>query len=197
MLYNQLFTMIKPFFISRWGWALSNTDMLESYVNISIQDVWNFYDWTFKIKQEVLTTPEASWEFLKWKLSSPIDRTIDLYDEHWNSLQPTSWRLDNDNECKIWYDFILTTTDIESIDVRYYSSFEFIEYNTNWTDTLPMPNKFLPALLNKIYDLASPISYFEDDNVVPRYQIAVRQLNELKQFDWVSADVYLSPDPTM
>jgi hypothetical protein len=46
-----------------------------------------------------------------------------------------------------------------------------------------MPNKFLPALLNKIYDLASPISYFEDDNVVPRYQIAVRQLNELKQFD--------------
>jgi hypothetical protein len=48
---------------------------------------------------------------------------------------------------------------------------------------MQIPNKFIPALLNKIYDLASPLSYFEDDSVVPRYQIALRQLTELKAND--------------
>jgi len=198
MLYNQLFTMVRPFFISRWGWALSNNDMLEQYINVSIQDIYSFHDWIFKIKEEDLVS-EENWDYLKWNLTTPIDRPIEIWDQNWTQLHATTWSIweqDKDANVKIWHDFLLTRADVDitAINIRYYTQYEWIEFNANWTDPLPFPNKFVPALINKIYDLASPISYFEDDNVVPRYQIAVRQLNELKQYDSISADTYFMPD---
>ena len=158
-----------------------------------------FYDWIFKIKEEDLTST-VNWDYLKWDLKYNIDRPIDIWDQNWNRLYPTTSSLDSWEEwadVKIWENFIITKSDVTAINIKYYSAYKWIEFNKNWTDPLPCPNKFIPALINKIYDLASPISYFEDDNVVPRYQIAVRQLNELKNNDWVSADVYFMPDKSL
>lgn len=217
MLYNQLFTFVRPFFVSRWGASLSNNDILEQYINISIQDMWDFHDWTFKIESEDLVS-EANWDFLKWTTRSPIDRVIEIRDEYNNQLNPTTWRIINstiatdqpvtldivptgnivdDYDCKVWDNFIITKTNVKKIYVKYYKAYNWIEFNKNGTDPLPFPNKFIPPLINKIYDLWSPLMYFEDDNVVPRYQIAVRQLNELKNSDWISADVYYMPDKSV
>jgi hypothetical protein len=197
MINNQVYSFIRPFFVSRWGWALSTTEMLESYINISCQDVWNYYQWSFKIKTETIETSSVNWEYLKWETTYPIESIIDIYDDEWNQIIPMSGKVKNYTECNVWDNFILTTTDIKSIEIRYYKQYEWISLANDGTKALQFPNRFVPPIVNKIYDLASPLSYFEDDNVVPRYQIAVRQLDELKKADWISADIYFSPDKSI
>lgn len=210
MINNQLFTFIRPFFISRWGWATSNNDILEQHINIATQDLWDFTRWNFTIANEVLTS-EVSWDYLKWNTSFPIDSIIDIEDENWKPLNMTTWRItntwytppvtldaearmdDDGTDCQQWHDFILSRNDITKIYVRYYKQYNWIEFKKDWASEMQIPNKFIPALLNKIYDLASPLSYFEDDSVVPRYQIALRQLTELKANDWSTADTYFMP----
>lgn len=193
MINNELYSLIRPFFVTRGWWTLSNNEMLDQYINIASQDVWNYYDWSFKIKTEDLTSVE-NWDYLKWETTYNIDTIVDIEDEYGNKITPMTKKISADNECNVWENFILTTTEVKEINIRYMKSYEWIKLAVNWTDSLQFPNKFVPALMNKIFDYASPLSYFEDDNAVPRYQIAVRQLDELKRLDWVSADIYFSPD---
>jgi len=214
MLYNQLFTFVRPFFLSRWWNALSQNDILEQYINISIQDIWEFHDWTFKIEFEDLTvSSDNAWQ-LKWTTKFPIDRVIEIRDQYNNLLNVTSGRIVRHNtitdqpvtydrtnnwwvvdeyDCNVWDNFIITDNTITKLYVKYYKQYTWIEFNKNWTDPLPFPNKFIPPLINKVYDLWSPLVYFEDDNVVPRYQVALRQLNQLKATDWATADTYFMP----
>lgn len=193
MINNQLYSLVRPFFVTRGWWTLSNNEMLDQYINVWGQDVWNYYDWSFKIKTEDLTSV-ANWDYLKWETTYNIDNIIDIFDEYWNQIIPMTWKISDDKQCNVWENFILTTTEITEITIRYNRSYKWITLANDGTDSLQFPDKFVPALMNKIYDYASPLSYFEDDGAVPRYQMAVRQLDELKRTDWVSADIYFTPD---
>lgn len=193
MIYNHLWNMIRPFFVSRAEWALTTPEMMDNYINLAIQDIWNYYSWAFKIKAEDLTS-EANWDYLKWTTTYPIESIIEIYDEYDNQITPVTKKIFDDKECNVWENFIITTSEVTEINIRYYRAYDWRNLSEHGAESLPFPNKFIPPLLNKIYDLASPLSYFEDDNAIPRYQIAVRQLDELKRNDWVSSDVYFTPD---
>jgi len=210
MINNQLFTFIRPFFISRWDWVSSNNDILEQHINVASQDLWDAHKWSFKIITEELTS-EVNWNYLKWKTSFPIDIIISIEDENWKSLNMTTWRITNTwytlfttldsnavndedwTDCRLWDDFILSRNDISKIYISYYRQYKWIEFNKDWWEVMQFPNKFIPCLINKIYDLASPLSYFEDDSTVPRYQIALRQIGTLKESDWIVSDNYFLP----
>ena len=218
MNYNQLFSLVRPYFVARTWNTLSTNDSIESYVNMTIQELYNFHDWVFKNRYEEVTTyEELPNGHRKFTLTYPIDRPISIYDQNDYVLNPTSGRIalstygalpqttvdqiqsnivDN-TDCNVGTDFIVTHGEVDSIKIEYISAYVWIEQSKNGVDVLPFPTKFVPPIFNRIIDLASPLAIFEDDNTVPRYQVWLSQLKDLKQVDWVSADSYFMPDKSL
>lgn len=200
MLTNQFYSVIKPFFMSRGGWELTNHTTLDNVVNIAIQDIYSRNDWVFKNKSEEITESLEHMPWFKmWKTRYNIDRPINIYDENGNPLNPTYKVIKEENsdweqwDCNIWQNFIITRDDIESIQIDYIIDYTWFIYSEMKNKELPIPNKFIPPLINMIYDIASPISYFEDDEIIPRYQIAQRQLTNLAEKDALTADTSFAP----
>jgi len=200
MLVNEFYSMIRPFFISRGSWSLTNNDMLDNYTNISLTHIYNYHKWFFKNKQEDLTYT-AHWEwFRKWETSFNIQNIITITDEKWNRLNPSFrkiWTSRSDEfekiNCNVWENFIITDDTVEKINIEYTIKHKFFKYDDSKNQHLPLPDEFIPTLILLIYDYASPIVYFDDDNTTPRYQIARNQLDNLKDLDRISEDIYLAP----
>lgn len=186
--------------MSRGWWELTNHTTLDSVVNIAIQDIYSRNDWVFKNTYETIETPLPHIDGYKmWKTKHNIDRPIEIRDEYGNPLSPT-WRLPKENktdwedgDCSIWLNFVITKDDVTKLEIDYIKDYSWITYSDQKNKELPIPNKFIPPLINMIYDVSSPMSYFEDDEIVPRYQIAQRQLNSLAEKDALTADTYYAP----
>lgn len=206
MLTNKFYSVLRPFFNSRWGSELANNDMLDSYVNIAIQDIYNRHHWWFRNIFEKLDTSTDLWNWTRrFNTSYPISSIVDIYDQDWNPVSfwyspINSWDTNDEfteTDANIWENFIIVRNDIEYLDIRYIRWFQWFTYNDAKNLPLPLPDKFVPPLLLLIYDYASPISYFEDDAQIPRYEIAEKQLTYIKNNDSLSESMYLAPDKSI
>lgn len=201
MLVNEFYTMVKPFFVSRGSWALTNNDMLDNYTNIALTHIYNYHEWFFKNRQETVTEYTTDWEWRrKWMLNYNIKHIINIQDQDWDSLTPSFrkiWSSRSDEYetiwCNVWENFIITSSDVNEIYVEYSIKHKFFKYENFKNNPLPVPDEFVPVLLLLVYDYASPIVYFDDDNTTPRYQIARDQLDKLKDADWITDSVYFAP----
>ena len=203
MLTNKFYAMLRPFFISRWSWELATNDMLDNYVNLSIQYIFNKHNWLFKKKSQLITTytEEVDWN-RKFTTTYDIATIISVKDQEWNDLNPSFRNIEEksnydrfwQSDCNIWLNYIITRSDVSEIQVEYIIEHKWFTYEEMKNNSLPIPTKFVPSLLLLVYDLASPLSYFDDDNVVPRYQIAEKQLEYIKSNDWISESTYFAPD---
>ena len=200
MLTNKFYTMVKPFFNSRWWSELASNDMIDNYVNLCIQDIYNRHSRYFKNVNEtiVTSTPHLEW-YKKWTTTFNIETIVQILDQDNNQFNPsfrrieTTWDDFADVTCNVWENFIITKDDVEEIYVEYIRSHKWFTYEENKNLELPLPNKFIPPLLLMVFDYASPLSYFEDDNVTPRYEIAEKQLTFIKNNDWITESVYIWP----
>lgn len=202
MLTNKFYSVIRPFFITRWSSELATNDMIDNYVNLCIQDIYNRHNWLFKKVNQNLTYT-AYWEwYRKWETTYDIATLISAQDNNWNNLNPSFRRISEQTwydpftevDINIWKNFIITRDNVDTLYVEYIREYTWFTYEAMKNEELPIPNKFIPALTLLVYDYASPLSYFEDDNTVPRYQIADKQLEYIKSNDSISESVYFAPD---
>lgn len=202
MLTNKFYSVIRPFFVSRGSWQLATNDMLDNYVNLVLQDIYNFHEWKFKNIAEELTSYNEVDGKRVWVTKYHIDSVTKVEDQDGNTFNPTFKTIKESTDiedsfeeyrCNVGENFIVTNSDVESISIEYVKAFEWFTYEDLKNKPLPVPSKFVPAVMMKVYDLASPLNYFDDDSVVPRYQIAERMLNNIKVNDGVSTDVYFAP----
>lgn len=164
MLYNQLEWILQPFFLSRWSSSLAWLDEIQSYINLAIQDIYNENNWIFKIKDETLSSyVDANWRRM-FTSTYDIDMFIEAKDQYWNDIYPITTRLKDDKRTfnVSWKNiYFLDTTDVTEIYITYTKQYIWYNRVTDWTNIIPLPDKFIPAVIKAIYDYTSPINLFD------------------------------------
>ena len=189
MLYNQLEWILQPYFLSRWWDSLAWIDNIQTYINMAIQDVYNENNWIFKIVPETIST----FTILNWKKIFKALYNIDMFIEanvqDWNSLYPMT-TLIKDWQCfnKEWqYIYFLESSLVTSIDITYTKEYIWYERVIDWWKIIPVPNKFIPAIMKSIYDYTSPINLFDwEQTQVDFFGHYTNRINKLKDIDSLS-----------
>lgn len=176
--YAKLISMVRPFFMQRGICDLADNDTLMLYINLAIQDIYNKDTFTFSNVTETLQpTSTANGQSL-FTTQFPISKVSGICNENWDMCW-TLWKTEewDDSYYKFttWTDTIITDESVKEITVSYSKWYCWIEYNNavdwtvtntpwnninnNWSQTIvPLPHSYLPALVKKIYDWASPIN---------------------------------------
>lgn len=201
MLYNQLEWIIQPFFLSRWWSSLAQLDNIQSYINLAIQDVYNENNWTFKIINEAITTyVDENWK-RRFESTENIDMFIEAKDQYWNDIFPTVNMIYNKTD---WYKkmfnfswkniYFLDDTDVTEIYVTYTKSYVWYNRVVDWWKEIPLPDKFIPAVIKSIYDYSAPINLFEwEETQADFFWHYTNRINKLKDIDSVSEITFIQP----
>lgn len=155
--YAQMQTLVKPFFLSRWGDDLCNPERLMFYTNASIQDVYNLDGMTERYITETITSFVDEGNYRKFVSTYPIDKVEEAFDENGNELRPTLY-IPCECELKFQGKNILTSQDVTSISLTYIKEYEWQQWPANKDAPIPLKDKYIPALTKLIYDWAAPIN---------------------------------------
>lgn len=203
MIYNELEALIHPFFLSRWWDSLAQLDSIQTYINLAIQDIWNEDNWTFKIYNErVSIYVDEAWK-RRFETINEIDMFIEAKDQYWDDIYPTTvwlkseWASQSDSKefNFSWKNiYFLDSTSVTELNITYTVKYKWYNRSLNWTDKIPLPDKFIPALLKAIYDYTSPINLFEwETSQVDYYGHYTNKINKLKLLDSVSESTQFIP----
>lgn len=161
--YAQLQTLVKPFFLSRWWDEFCNPERLMFYSNSSIQDVFNLDGMVSRYVTETITSYVDEGIYRKFVSTYPIDKVEEAYDQNNNPLTPTLY-IPCDCELKFEGKNILTSQDVTSISTTYIKLYEWAQWPLDKDKVIPLPDKYIPALIKLIYDWASPINLMSGES---------------------------------
>jgi hypothetical protein len=204
MLYNQLEWMLLPFFLWRWWDDLANWDIIQHYINLAIQDIYNRNNWVFKFKTETLSTYEDN-TTNNTRMFTSLENihmfTWNICDQDWNPIFPTVWRLQDIYEFNFsWKNIYFKLNDwtndttITSIEITYSKTYTFYNKAIDWLKEVPLPESFIPALIKLVYDYASPINLFDwEQTQVDFYWHFNTRMNDLLNADWITESIQFIP----
>ena len=161
--------------------------MLMDYINLSIQDLYNEDNSTWRHIEETITTYTTEWDYNIFKTQLPIYKIQKCYNVvYWHSitqenvnLQPTLFHIDSYDKIKFSWNEIITHKDIKSINVIYLNDYVMASLEDE-SKTLPLPDRYVPALLKLTYDWASPINLMSwETSAVDFYSHWITRLNKL------------------
>ena len=90
----------------------------------------------------------------------------------------------------MWDRYLYIKSNIDTptqIDVSYIKDYKWATYDVDMPTPIPLPDKFIPALIKLTYDWASPINLMQSEaQANDFFSHAANRLNQLKQIDWVT-----------
>lgn len=186
--YAVLLSHVKPFFLSRWGDVLADTERMLFYANTSIQDVFNMDNSTFTYIDEEITWV-ANWDKMKFTTQFNIRKVQMAFwiTSSWQEvpLRPTLFFQDCPSEYKFttWNNEILWSTEYIKLKVIYIK-----EYNWIWMDWLieeiQVPDRYIGAVIKFMYDWAAPINLMAWESLATDfYSHWVNRVNQLRDDD--------------
>jgi hypothetical protein len=189
--YWEVMALVRPFFLSRWGDVISKPDIIFDFINCSIQDIYNDDDATFTYIHEVVPRT-IQWDKSIYKTSFPIRKLNVAKDSQYSTeYTPT---LEEDCECdcsiRVGDEFLYldgTTQTPNSLVIDYIRDYKWAIYDKDMTTPVPLPNRYIPALIKFIYDWASPINLMVSEAAATDfYAHAATRLDKLKANDGVT-----------
>ena len=192
-------THLKLWFMSR-GWdVLADWNTIMDYINLTIQDIYNQDSATFLHITEELTW-QMEWNNKVFKTTFPMRKVqrlneIDNYGNiSCNNMTPTLFSIMNRDEFRFEENNIITDKDIDKIAVTYIKDYEFAKYPEDLWKPVPLPKRYLPALLKLSYDWASPINLMDwEMQNTDFYSHWKTRMNELAQMDWLTDFIDVAP----
>ena len=191
--YWEVMSMVRPFFLSRGGDVITNPSLIFNHINCALQDIYNADDWTAKYVNEKVTGV-VDGMYTKYKLSHPISKLnvakeVDSYGAR--TYTPT---LEQECECDcsiyLWDDYlyIKSTSDApRELEVAYIKEYKWATYDKDLATPIPLPDKFVPALIKLTYDWASPINLMQSETWnVDFFSHAANRINQLKVIDGIT-----------
>lgn len=191
-----------PFFLTRWGNDLAGPETLETYINLAIQDIFNENTWTFKIKNEEILTYEDTETRRIFKTSYPIDQIIEIVDQDWDEVFASAnflkeldqFNFQDKNLLFLLEDKSWRAQEITEIRITYAMQYTFYQHNKDGTNPIPLPDKFIPAVIKAVYDYAAPINLFDGEQTqVDFFGHYTNRVNKLKDIDSLSEITHFIP----
>lgn len=143
-----------------------------TYFNMAIQDMYNMDDATFTYENELINMVK-NWNDWNWHTAYEIKKIEETYDQNWKSFIPTLFNFKEDDEIrwrwntiivpgKILMEYWVTewknvNDNLQHLNVTYIKDYTWRTVN-DMTDTIPLPQRYIPALIKLVYDWAAPIS---------------------------------------
>lgn len=198
--YWQLFWMVKLWFISRWWDILSDDQTIMNYINLAIQDLYNEDNSTWRYQIEELNWI-SNWSTTKYITTFPIhklQKCNPYYLEQINTdenkdLIPTLFWINNLRDVMFNWNEILTHSNITKIRVIYLRDYEFVSLQ-DITKSLPLPNRYIPALLKLIFDWWAPINLLAwETQMVDFYSHWITRSNKLASNDSLTDFMDVNP----
>ncbi len=194
--YAQLISYVLPFFLSRGGDDFASTERILFYLNCSIQDIFNTDSPTFMYKTEILREPVVDGSNHKFVTTYPILKMQECYGSDWweekftDKMEPELMLI----RCKHKYRFqgkqILVDQWYTAIEVAYIRDYEWVTDLNRLDEEIPLPKRYIPALVKLIYDWAAPINLTQSEaSTVDFYSHAANRIDKLAIQDSLT-DVY-------
>nr|DAV49604.1 MAG TPA: hypothetical protein [Bacteriophage sp.] len=192
--YNQIINMVRPFFMSRGGDAFATNERMLLYTNLAIQDVFATDDPVVMYESETIDTFTEDGEFHRFKTKYPIYKVQALKSGDCQcsgeDMIPELYFIDCDNKFKFRGKQILTNKRHTKIHVVYVRDYEWITDTQKLNEEIPLPARYIPALIKLIYDWASPINLTESEGAtIDFFSHGITRLNNLSNKDGLT-DVY-------
>lgn len=200
--YAQLFTIVRPFFLSRWGDSFATNVQLMDYANMAIQDIYNLDEATFTYVKETLTFTK-NWDHWYADTNHVIKKVEELFDHHARRYTPTLYLFKRDDEFH-WANKTITVpgkilqeygvnswdvcnTDISTMDITYIRDYQWANRSENANDTVPLPQRYIPGLVKLMYDWAAPISMLAGETATTDFfSHAMNRIREVMNNDWMT-----------
>jgi len=145
MNYNKFVSMITPFINARGNSIMFPPESLETTINIAIQQIYNEYRWWWLITDETINEFNVLWDVYVWQLETPVKYLISC--SKWSQeLNPCSSKQDLTNTSYMVKWTSLIVRDNEEHVVTFLKDYNFINYTSEWTTKIPLPDKLIPAL---------------------------------------------------
>lgn len=149
MRYNSFMAMIIPFVNSRGELFVFPPEALEATVNLSIQQIYNEYKWSWLLTEDTLSTFNDAWTYLIKEGTNPIkyslwvEKTLNWTD---SDLVPAR-SITELSECTYLINGSNLIVSEEATYIHsYLRDYTFQSYLSDPSMELDIPEKFIPAL---------------------------------------------------
>lgn len=192
--YAQIINLVRPFFMSR-GWdSFATTERILSYVNLAIQDVFTTDSPTFMYHMETIDTYKEDGRYHRFETKYPIYKVQQMRSWNcqcsWEDMIPELLLLDCDDKFKFRGKQIITMDVHTKIHVVYVRDYEWINDISRLDEEIPLPARYIPALIKLIYDWAAPINLTESEGAtVDFFSHGITRLEKLSAQEGLT-DVY-------
>ena len=200
MKYSEFYSMIFPVINARGNSMLYSKEWINSIVNLSIQQIYNEYRWSFLFtNEEILQSNMGTyWDRYKATLINKVKMPISLSYLNWDEyidMDPAKSLLDLNNNTFLAYDKELYTKELKDYLFCFYKQYEFINYLADTWVELQLPDSFIPALyylvlsqIDMIYVQQAEWEYRSNFN---KYQYEIDKLKKddlppATSFTWVN-----------
>lgn len=156
MLYNTFLWMIMPFINARGNSIMFPPQSIEATVNLSVQQIYNEYKWSWLLEDEEISTFTDLTKYYTADIANPvkyilwleyIDNTTkyELFPEHSTTQL---WIRDSNvtNYNYVQKDQTLYLYEQHDYTLTYIKDYTFQWYVSNPSTEIPIPNKMIPAL---------------------------------------------------
>ena len=150
MLYNQFLWLVRPFINARWNSIMFPPQSLEATVNISVQQIYNEYKWSWLFTDEDISAFTDLTKYFVADIANPVkyilgleyqnenDYTIEMFPEH------SRTQIDETTYTTEWQ--TLLVKEEHDYTLTYIKDYTFMAYAANPSLEIPIPNNVLPAL---------------------------------------------------
>lgn len=193
MKYSEFYDTIFPVINARWNSMLYSKEWISSMINLSIQQIYNEYRWSFLyVSENILSWNATTYlDRYKYNLLNKVKLPISLSYLDWDryiDMDPAKSLLDLDKTTFLAYNKELYFKELKDYLFCYYIQYEFINYLADTWVELRLPDSFIPALyylvlsqIDMIYVQQADWEYRSNFN---KYQY---EIDKLKKDDLPSA----------
>ena len=200
--YAQMIASAMPFFFSRGGDAFGSKTQILFYLQNAIQDAYNIDNATFTYKNldtsQFVTDSKGNHVF-KADFAIRKIQQITGYDKNNYPTELTPTLYVPIKDCDGWVKFttgekeIMVADRYLRIEVTYVSDYEWID-ESQITKPIPLPNRYMPAIMKLLFDWASPVNLMASESQqVDFYSHAMSRINQLATEDSLTDHYKINP----
>lgn len=196
--YWEAMAHLKRWNMSKWWDILTNDDALIDYLNFAIQDIYNKDSSTFRHVVEDLVWV-SDWNNMKYDTTfaiHKIQKCFVIENDNITGLELTPtlfWLTTDPTFCMFEWNQILTHISVKKLRVVYLRDYE----PASKQDTslyIPLPYRYIPAMMKLAFDWAAPVNLMAwEVATTDFYSHWINRINELKQDDWLTDYINVTP----
>lgn len=188
--YNKLLELVHPYFAINWWEDILKNWEIAMLINMSIQDLLNTSSFSFMSDFEILKEYEDyNWTHNIFYTKKPINKVHEIFSDNVESIEILPNRFpkrywEDWVHIKTWTNVIYTPKHITNLWISYEVEYEVNNLTTTEerNKLLPIPFKFVPALIKLIYDHSSILTFIEWEWTSTDY--FWHYINRVKQLTW-------------